>query len=227
MYLIKINNDKSLDIYTLNPDENKIMEYKRRIIEEQSITFATLRTNDKKALDTFLNSQTINMRDISFSRKLSQANLIFSSYSETTIPFYQLSELEEKVVEAYLNNYYQHIKPQIIIPNDEPNKYLLTTTDKISYLTSRFGTSYLTGQNLILPRELYFLQLIESGGIKTKDVYSFIRAHEKLFHLTHFKTIPDFEELLNCGIIDIETYNAIFQRSESETKLIRTLKKGH
>lgn len=225
MNLIEIKNDKSLNIYSLNPNLTKIAAYKKRILEEHNITFASLRTNSKQTLQTFLNNPSMSLSEITFNHKLSNKTNLFSSYYETTVPFYQLSDIEQKIVEAYIENYYSYLIPQTIISDNDPNRYLLATTDKVAYLTNRFGPSYQTTNNLILPKELYLLQLIYSSQIKSKEVLSFIKGHENLFHLSLIQNFPNFENLLNFDILTEDTYYSIFQRSVSESKIIKALKK--
>ncbi|MGM9882522.1 MAG: hypothetical protein ACI31S_06775 [Bacilli bacterium] len=225
-FIINLRQDESIDIYTLIPKKKDIEEYKKRVLLKSPICLSYLRSNNYETIEKFIKSREINIEDISYSKKILNNIEVMSEYSEFLESYFDLDCKKRIILDAYFEGIFQDLKPKHLILNNSSieYEYLIDTSTIINKSINRFGINYQLGANLCLPRELYLLQLLESGSIdEIPDIQ--IRKQTELFNIKLYKNISlnTLKELCELNIIPFEIYNSLILKIQGQRKILKKI----
>jgi hypothetical protein len=210
-----------IDIFSLELKENKVMEYKKQILQQNKDIFYYLRTNSVQTLNQ-LNNDEINLSNIIYNDSTFFKNSLWSTFYK---PGY-LTEIDRENQINLLLNYINGLYDQKTITKVNNSNYLLLKTEEpktiIKYKDIK---AYEIANIMNIPLKLYFLYLLEKGDYKSmvKEEYT---IDSNLFNIFFVKRINlnDIENLYQSGLIkgSMKDTESIL---DAGTKVLRRIRK--
>lgn len=186
--------EKEIDVYSFLADKKALIEYKKKILENQDIykLFYSLETTNENIKNRFIEADELNIRFLNHEYKTQNMSDWWSelkcekSFSKSKQNTY------EKLLERYINGEFFNIIPTRTFKVEDGvdsyiNNFLCTSKPKRIYSNIE-KRSYYRFENIIdLPKELCALQLLENGEFS--KLLSTKLSYEDLLKLFSIKQV--------------------------------------
>lgn len=152
--------DSSIDVYTMRPNNEKIREYKKNVLEEDNL-FYSFKTNYYEIITIFKRKKEFKILNIDNYFKIEKM-VDINDYDK---------DIQNKIIEDYIDGKYTFICPKktFLINRDnyfDKKIYYFLESQRIRRKTLNKNRIYEIKNILNLPKKLYLLQLLEQGRFK-------------------------------------------------------------
>lgn len=229
MWLYEKKNDE-IGIYTIEAQKEKLMQYRKAILENRKgdDLFYSLITGDKHTIHKFQETDKIDIRSLEYDND--------SNFSVLRPMQGESEEMKSIILQSYIEGMFDSLESKRVVKR-YPASYCLDwvyerkwiETDMYYFLTpeqhqmigrNSIADVYAIKHMLNLPRNLYLLQLLQTGQFEKLSSEN-IQEQLQLFDIHYLKrlNIEDLEEMIASRIIT-ESIDDINERIEASSKIL-------
>ncbi len=228
--LIYDKKSDSIDIYTMEPNKEKLQNYRKRAAKnyKNDLYLCLVRTNCKETVEKLKHAEALEEREINYDHSSVLDYGTWSSISE----MYSIKEKTTDTIEKYIAGKYDTLRPTRVYENHwqdgkitEKDRYYLLKPEESS-ISSRnsHGDIYDLANMLNLPKNLYLLQQLLLG--KYQDVVD--ENISRLLKMFEFEyqiniKIKEIEDMLETGLVS-GTVDTSIRKAEIGSKILKKAK---